>query len=288
MIPSCTFLRPASFVDALQLLDKHPKAVLLAGGTDVIPGMMQNDVRFASAETLIDIHHLPELRTIHESSGGLFVGSAVTFSEVVKHNLIQNHYPLLSAAASTIGSVQIRNRATFAGNFINNAACADSVPPLLAYNAVVFCRSLNSAREIPLSEFLLSPNQTALKPGEIVTGILLPPLSENYRGQFLKLGRRRGIAISRITLAILLKQNQTQIEDIRIASGAVTPIGTRFFELEKSVINKTISDTLCKELAGSLGEAVLETTGLRWSSPYKLPVVQQMCYSLLRELARQQ
>jgi xanthine dehydrogenase FAD-binding subunit len=286
MIPRCDFMRPSSLQEALAVLDQHRHAVVLAGGTDVIPGMQQGDQRFAAAELLLDIHHLSELREIAETKSGLHIGAAVTFSELAVSSLVQTKFPLLAQAAASIGSVQIRNRATIAGNFVNNAACADSVPPLLIYDARVRIRSALGERDAALTEFLLKPNRTALQSGELVTGILLPELPKHYRGSFRKLGRRRGIAISRITLAVLLDQPGEQVRNLRIASGAVTPIGVRFRDLEARAKGKTANDPLWAELAQELGAAVLEKTGLRWSSPYKLPVVQQLFFGLLCDLSR--
>jgi xanthine dehydrogenase FAD-binding subunit len=286
MIPRFEFHRPVSLAEALRVLDEKRNTVVIAGGTDVITGMQQGDSRFVTAESVLDISHLPELRQIAVSGSETHMGAAVPFSEIVASPLLQSSFPLLTQASSLIGSVQIRNRATLAGNFVNNAACADSVPPLLIYDAQVVIRSSSAERRMPIGEFLLKPNRTALQAGELVTEIVLPKVADGYRGSFLKLGRRRGIAISRITLAVMLRQAEGKVSDLRVASGAVAPIGVRFRNLESQAIGKRVGDSLWIELAQRLGEAVLEKTGMRWSSPYKLPVVQQMFYKLLCEIAR--
>jgi xanthine dehydrogenase FAD-binding subunit len=285
MIPHFDFIRPRTLDEALTVLNSNIEPpMILAGGTDVITGMQQGDERFCKAQTLLDIHHLTELRGIEKNAEGWRFGSAVTFSEIASHPAIISDLPLLAQAAASIGSVQIRNRATIAGNFVNNAACADSVPPLLVYDAQVHIQSAKSERIMPLAEFLLAPNRTALHKNELVTELRIPALPAGYSGKYHKLGRRRGIAISRITLAVLLKQKNSVVEDIRLASGAVTPIGARFFDLEARLRGQKISDELFASTAQELGEAILERTGLRWSSPYKLPVVQQMLFGLLCDL----
>ncbi|UCE07118.1 MAG: hypothetical protein JSW07_03520 [bacterium] len=134
-----------------------------------------------------------------------------------------------------------------------------------------------------MQQFLSKPYETQLEPEELVTQVVLPIPSYDYEGDFYKLGRRRGVVISRITLALLLKIESMKIQDIRIASGAVTPIGLRFQELEEFARGKNINDDLFKILAQKLGQSILHKTGLRWSSAYKLPVVQQMFYQLLRQ-----
>jgi xanthine dehydrogenase FAD-binding subunit len=279
------FVKPDSLKEALAVLAQGNSNIRpIAGGTDFIPGLHQNSQRFNRIIKLIDISSLTELRQINKIKTDLSIGAAVTFSEIEKDKSIPKQYPLLTKAVSTIGSRQIRNRATIAGNFVNNAPCADSVPALLVYEAKIKIRTADKSRIIGLEEFLIKPYQTQLLPGELVTEILLPQPPAGFQGDFYKLGRRRGVAISRITLALLLKEKNRKIEAIRIAAGAVTPIGKRFLELERLAAGMEISDHNLQNLSRKLGDQILKQTGLRWSSPYKLPVTQQMFYQLLKKL----
>ena len=285
MIPEIDFIQPENLQQALQSLAQFmEQACPIAGGTDIIPGFHINSQRFRQIKVLIDIGQLPELTTIEHKEDGLHIGAAATFTQIGQHPLITENFPLLAQAAQKIGSVQIRNRATIAGNFVNNAPCADSVPPLLVYDAQIVLQSLNNTRQMPLEKFLLKPYQTQLQADELVKEIILPVPGQGYRGKFYKLGRRRGVAISRITLAILLKLDGTVIDDFRLASGAVTPIGMRLHDLEKMIIGQSANEDLFKEIAIASGQKILEITGLRWSTAYKLPVVQQMIFALLKQL----
>ncbi len=285
MIPAIEFLRPNRIEEALALLsDLQGQARIIAGGTDIIPGLQQSALRFQNIKNLIDINQIAELKVIEKKDHQLTIGAGVTFAELAKSSKVLEDFPLLAKAASKIGSVQIRNRATIGGNFCNNAPCADSVPALLVYDAKVQIFALTQERTISLQELLLKPYQIQLQPDELVAQIILPILPNGYRGEFYKLGRRRGAAISRITLALLIKNVRGTIEDIRIASGAVTPIGLRFYELENFARGKLFENGLLKNLAQKLGQEILDKTGLRWSSAYKLPVVQQMFYQLLCKL----
>ena len=286
---SFDFVKPGSLKEALDTLaQRDPNIRPIAGGTDFIPGLHQDSQRFNQIKKLVDISSLTELKQIKKIKTGLSIGAAVTFSDIEKNKIILKHYPLLAKAVSTIGSRQIRNRATIAGNFVNNAPCADSVPALLVYEAKIKIRTANKSRIIGLEDFLIKPYQTQLQPGELVTEILLPQPPAGFRGDFYKLGRRRGVAISRITLAVLVKQKHRKIEAIRIAAGAVTPIGKRFPELEAMAADMETSDHNLQDLSRKLGEQILEQTGLRWSSPYKLPVTQQMFYQLLHKICLQE
>ncbi|MHB8931710.1 MAG: FAD binding domain-containing protein [Melioribacteraceae bacterium] len=287
MMPSLEIITPKNLNDALNLLSSKEKDIhIIAGGTDVVPGLNQESNRFKDIRLLIDINRIAGVKGIKTDKEKISIGAAETFSDVLQNETVEKKFPLLWKAVSTIGSVQIRNRATIAGNFVNNAPCADTVPVLLVYNATIEIESQSSKREIGLNDFLSAPYKTKLNADEIVTRINIPIPSNEFAGDFYKLGRRRAVAISRITLALLMKSNDRIIDEIRIASGAVTPIGTRFFDLEKFAKGKKADDEFMKELSGKLGEQIIQVTGLRWSSEYKLPVVQQMFYQLLKGIER--
>ncbi len=281
------YIAPKTLNRALSILSKYKKdAKILAGGTDIIPGFHISSRRFIDTKLLIDIKKISQFNQIKEKKDSVEIGPCVTFTQIAENPVIRKYFPLLSKAAETIGSVQIRNRATIVGNFVNNAPCADSVPPLLVYDAQIQIESLKRMRVIPLQKFLIKPYTTALKNDEIVTKVILHKLGNGYSGDFYKLGRRRAVAISRISLAVLMKKSNDIIEEIRIASGAVTPIGIRFYELENSFKGKTTDSATFKELSIMLGRKVLDITGLRWSSEYKLPVLQQAFYYLLMRISR--
>jgi len=282
MIPDFDYFQPETLGQVLELLARYQgKARILAGGTDIMPGFHQQNPRFSNVTCLIDIGKLSALKAIDDGGDCVVFGARVTFSDLAHSALICDEFPLLAQAARSVGSVQIRNRATCAGNFINNAPCADSAPPLLVYDAKISIQSAAAARELALSELLDKPYQTRLQSDEMVTSITLPKIGDGFRGEFYKLGRRRGVAISRITLALLLKTDHAVIQELRIASGAVTPIGKRFPEIEQFARGQNANSDVFKELAQKLGQSVLALTGLRWSTEYKLKVVQHMFYHLL-------
>lgn len=286
MIPQFKYYRPKSINELKSILgDLQDNSRILAGGTDIVPGFIQESSRFTSITNLIDINCIADLKAIKNVDGQVSIASAITFAEIMKNELIQTHFPLLTKAASTVGSIQIRNRATVVGNFVNNAPCADSVPPLLVYDASIKIISPNGERNIPLNEFLLSPYETQLKKNECVTEIIIPAPKENFIGDFYKLGRRSAVSISRISLAFLMHEENKFIKVFKIASGAITPIGKRFYEIENAFVGKEISSETFMEIASTLGKKVLESAGLRWSTAYKLPVVQQMLYQLLEKNA---
>ncbi len=285
MTPAIEILTPKNLNEVLGILSNQNKNLrIIAGGTDVVTGLKQESNRFINTEVLIDINRVAEVKGIEQRNGKISIGAASTFTEIFTNQIVSKELPVLKKAVATIGSLQIRNRATIAGNFVNNAPCADTVPALLVYNATIEIESINSKREISLQEFLQGPYITQLKKDEIVTRINIPVPQTTFVGDFYKLGRRQAVVISRITLAVLVGLNGNKINGIRIASGAVTPIGIRFTEQEKFAEGKEINDNFIKTLSSKMGEEIIKLAGLRWSSEYKLHVVQQMFYVILRSV----
>ncbi len=281
------FRRPQSLPEALTIMAEYgSRARILAGGTDILPGFHQGSRRFENIDLLVDLNAVPEMKKISEEAGQIAIGGGVTFSQIINNEWINKKYPLLVRASSGIGSLQIRNKATITGNFVNNAPCADSVPPLLVYDARLLIQSKVDQRELSLEEFLIKPYGTQLKEDEIVTKIVLPAPDKDWRGDFYKLGRRRAVSISRITLALLLKTDGEMIREMRMASGAITPIGKRFKNIEKLATGQKVGSDFFKELSMRLGEEIMDVTGLRWSSAYKVPVVQQLFYQLLKQVSQ--
>ncbi len=268
----------------LALNNSEINTKVIAGGTDIIPGFIQESSRFINIQKLIDINNVSELKSVEENDEYITIGTGLTFTEIVENKKLNKEFPLLCNAASQIGSLQIRNKATIGGNIVNNAPCADSLSPLLCYNASLIIQSKHLQKQILLKDFLQSAYNTLLSDDEIVTFIRLPKLKNTYKSDFYKLGRRRGVAISRLSLSIVINVENNIIKDLRIAGGAVTPVAMRFEEVEQLGISKTVDNNLLFVLSQEIGKTVLKITGLRWSSDYKLPVIQQSVYQLLKSI----
>ncbi len=287
MFANINYIDCKNFEEAFDNLSLNSnRTAIIAGGTDVIIGIRNNSSRFKDVNLIIDLKSIPKISEIKETEVEILIGSFSTFTSIFENNLIKKYFPLLVDAVSQIGNLQVRNRATIGGNIVNCAPCADSVPPLLVYNAEVVIRNSNGSFRIPLSEFLISPYKTKLKHNEILEAIALPIPQDNYKGKFIKLGKRKGVAISRLTFAILLDIVENKINTLKIASGAITPIATRFNEIEEKYIYSTPNDTTLINLVTDVASSILSKTGIRWSYPYKLPVFQQLLFTELKKLIK--
>ena len=269
----------------LQFINKNgTQSTIIAGGTDVLIELRKDDSKFENVEHIIDIHDIQELRNISVENNVCSIGACCTFKEIGNNELIRSHFPVLKMAVEKIGSPQIRNIATIGGNICNLAACADSIAPLLVYDAQVRLRSESSARTVPLDTILIKPYKTDVHHDEILTQILLPLPDKDWKHCFYKLGRRSGGSISRLSYAILLKTREGKIEDIRFAFGALFSVPKRLKDIENELRHQTISADLWKDVSRKIAQKILDETGVRWSTSYKIPTLQQLFFTSLMNL----
>lgn len=194
-------------------------AYFLAGGTDIMAlkkdGMLDDRL-------WVDISGLKDLKGIKQKDDYIRIGTLSTMTEIEKSDLIKENAAALADAASEMGSPLIRNLATIGGNLANSSPAGDAIPALCALDAVVNIRSAGSQREIPADEFVTGPGRNLLEAGEIITSVDIPLYPTSSSG-FLKLGSRRALAISKVSVAAWWVMADDKIKDISIFMGAVGP-----------------------------------------------------------------
>jgi carbon-monoxide dehydrogenase medium subunit len=213
-----TYLRPRSLGEVVDALVEHgPAARLLAGGTDLIVRMRTGHTQPA---VVIDVKRVPELTAaITTIDGVVRIGARTVMTDLIDDPRIRHDYPALVEAASVVGSVQIRNRATLSGNICNASPAADTAPALLAYGASVNLRGPNGARRVMLTAFFTGPGRTVIERGEVVESIDLPVPAGPTGGAFGRVTRRRGVDLATINLVVVI----TAAGEARFAYGAVGP-----------------------------------------------------------------
>jgi CO/xanthine dehydrogenase FAD-binding subunit len=266
------YCRASSVPEALALLNEpgvrsHP----LAGGTDLVLLMHEPP---PVCDRVIDISLIPDLHRIYQREDQVIIGATATFSEVIESALVQNTAPLLVQACQQVGAVQIRNMGTLGGNVANAAACADSLPALVCLDTVATVVTSSEERRIPVSDLVLGPNRTIIPPGGLVTSLSykIPPAGS--RSKFIKLGRRNAMAISRLTIAVLGRLDETgRIAEARLVPGSATPQIHRFSVVEQSLIGQLPTAQLIQKAAELTIEEMARLAGRRWSSEFKEPAL---------------
>lgn len=211
------------------MLDEHPDALVLAGGTDLMVEVNEARRSVGGDETVVVVNRVPELRswTLDPDSATVRIGAAVTYAELAATPL-SNVLPALGQAARTVGSPQIRNAATLGGNVGTCSPAGDGLPVLAALDATIEVRDRAGTRSMPLSEFMVGVKRTARRPGELITAITVPRL-DGWQG-YAKVGVRNAMVIA-ISGACLAVDRPTR--SIRLALGSVAPTIVRAAEAEQ-------------------------------------------------------
>ncbi len=276
-----TLSRPGTLADALRLLAERPLPVI-AGGTDFYPARQGRPL----PEAALDLSGVAGLGGIARDGRGWRIGAATTWTGIAKADL-PPAFDALRAAAREVGSIQIQNAGTIAGNLCNASPAADGVPPLLALDAVVECASCAGVRRLALSDFLLGPRKTALLPGELVTAILVPDLPAGARAAFCKLGSRRYLVISIAMVAVMIAPDADgRVAVARVAVGAASPVARRLPAVEAALIGRPLDPALSSTPFGDAALAPLAPIDdVRASAGYRRGAVLELVRRAIADLA---
>jgi len=229
------YFRPNSLHDALNVL-ADTRATILAGGTDVFPSLGERPL----SGPVLDISGLAEIRGVQFAAEHILFGARTTWSEVLAAPLPRG-FDGLKAAAREVGSVQIQNAATIAGNLCNASPAADGVAALLALDAELVLASRNASRTLPLSEFILGNRMTARRPDELLTSIRVPRRVEHAVSTFLKLGARRYLVISIVMVAAnLVVDPAGRIGEALVCVGSCSAAALRLAALERDLVGRRV------------------------------------------------
>jgi len=210
--------RPTSLGDAFDLMaEQGSDARLLAGGTDLIIRLRDGSIR---PRTVIDVKRIAELDgEIRESDDGLTIGAHSVMTDLMRDTRILRDYVALAEGAAVVGSSQIRNRATLAGNICNASPAADTAPALLVYGARIVAVGSSGTRTIPIDDFFIRSGVTTLEPGELVSAIQLPRATVPRGAVHVRRTRRRGHDLASVTLTCTVEADGVT----RLAYGSLGP-----------------------------------------------------------------
>lgn len=278
------YLEPTSLSEACRMLAERPgQARLIAGGTDLL---LQMEGGKYLLERVISTARIPGLDAITwDEQQGLTIGAQVTLRQIELHPVVQSRYPALQRGAAEVGSVQIRNLGTLAGNVCNASPSADTSPALLALDAVVRITGANGSRELPISEFWTGPGRTALSPDELLSAIHLPVPDANARTFYYKLAVRKAMDLAMVGVAISLVPQNGGFSNARIALGAVGPVVLRAKEAEQAITGGTITPERIAEAAQLAMAASQPISDQRASAEYRREMVATLTRRGLQQLA---
>ena len=276
------YLKPGSMDEALEVLKTNEHCFALAGGTDLLVTMKSDT---AKTKCLVDLKAISGIDAI-ECDDGFNIGAMATVREIEKSPLIREKLPVLSEAAATLGSIQIRNRATVGGNLCHGSPAADMAAILMAMDSEVRIASANGERRVKLEQFFTGPGSTVVDPGEILAGIHIPEEMQDYRGIYMKHGPRRAMDIGIVNIGILLDADFDNglCRRIMIAMGAVGPTPLRALKAESMLNGNHMTPELIAQAAEAAAEEARPITDFRASAEYRKAMVASLVSKGLKQI----
>jgi CO/xanthine dehydrogenase FAD-binding subunit len=273
------FLRPGTLDEALHTL-AHTHATILSGGTDLFPAFTGGQLK----GPVLDISGINELKGIRAWQDFFHIGARTTWSELLAAPL-PSGFDGLRAAAREIGSIQIQNQATIAGNICNASPAADGVAALLALDAEITLASHAGTRNLPLAEFVQGNRKTVRRPDEILTSIRIPRRWQDAASSFLKLGARRYLVISIAMIAASLLIEDRHVREAAICVGSCSAKALRLTELENALVGAAIDSSMLQIVSAEHFSALSPIDDIRATASYRLEAAQTLVRRALADCA---
>ena len=269
---------------AIRLLEEHPDAKVLAGGSDILVKIREGKLKNVE---LVSIYGLDELRGVMlEEDRTLRIGSLTSFSHITKHPLVQRHMRVLGEAVDKVGGPQIRNIGTIGGNTCNGVTSADSASTLFAYDALVELAGPDGVRTVPIHEFYLKAGCVDLRHGEIETAVLIPKASyDGYAGHYIKYARRNAMDIATLgcSVNVRLSDDKEYLEDVRIAYGVAGPVPLRCPAAERAAMGKKAADETSRRFAEEVLKDIRPRDSWRASKAFREHISQVLARRAIEE-----
>jgi carbon-monoxide dehydrogenase medium subunit len=273
-LPKFEYHAPRSVAEALDLLDRYgERAAVLAGGTDLLVAMKKRE---RISEHLINLKEIEALKGISlDEKEGIHIGALTPLGELERSSVVQEKLIPLWDAVNVMASPQVRSLATIGGNLCSAMPSADTAPPLIALRASIHILGIGSERKVLIENFFRGPGEPDLKPGEILTHILIPKQPEYSSGIYLKLMRRSAMDLAQLGVAVCLSSDAGRqiCMGARIALGAAAQTPIRAHQAEEVLLNKEISQRAAKEAGRIASGEGNPRSSIRASKEYRKAMI---------------
>lgn len=272
VLPKFEYIKPKTIEEATNfLLELGAGAKIMAGGTDLLPPMRGGVLK---PEYLIDIKDLPGLDYLtYDEEEGLRIGALTKLRTIEFSKMVWEKNPSVAQAAKYVASTQVRAKGTMVGNIVNASPSADTPPILIAQGARLLIHGPENTREVPVEQFYKGFKKVDLEKGEIVTGIMVPPLAKDEHAAYIKHSVRKAMDLAIVGVAAWLKMDGNVCVNARIALGAVAITPVRAPEAEQILIGKELTDDVVASAAIAAMENCHPITDVRASADYRQDMV---------------
>ncbi len=282
------YVAPSSLEQAAEYLQRSGEVTILAGGTDLMP--QSQGGRLKLKRTLMNIHHIPELKGIAIDGGAIRIGALATITEIMRSELVKKHLPILVEACDHFASNQIRNAATLGGNVCNASPAGDMLVPLLVLDAEVELASKPNGsltrRRLPLAEFFVGPGRTRRGPAELLAGLHIMLPGANHCARFFKFGTRLALDISTISIGIAGILSNGALSQVRVAFGAVAPVPMRAPRTEQALEGRRLDPATIEAVADVARDEVTPIDDIRATAWYRRELIHNITKRMLAHVAQ--
>ncbi len=275
------YFRPDSLTPALDWLAEKRNVTIAAGCTDLLPATTAQSL----SGPVLDLTAITTLSGISNEEKFWRFGATTTWTDVINSDL-PPAFDTLKLAAREVGSVQIQNAGTLAGNLCNASPAADGVPCWLTLDAQVELQSSSEIRRLPLSQFISGPRQTKLQTGEILSAILVPKSSSIGRSTFQKLGARKYLIISIVMVAARIREDNGVITEAAISVGSCNAVAQRLTEVENGLIGEQLDGETANLISHEMVNDVIDPIDdLRSDAGYRQDAASELVRRSINTLA---
>ncbi len=287
MFPIEKYHFASSVGDAVQALAADEKAKIIAGGTDVLVRLHGGNSDY---DRLVDINGLSELKEIKiDGEGNILIGSLATFTEIMEHEVVKKHLPVIAESLATIGGPQVRNSGTMGGNICNGAVSADSACAALIHEFDLLIEGPEGERTESINGFHTGPGRTILQKGDILKYFCVKP--EHYEGfsaSYYKYAMRGAMDIATIGCGAAVKMKSDIIETLKLAFTVAAPTPIRCRNAEKAIENKTLTEETLQTMADALEEDVKPRDSWRASKDFRLHLIRTLAKKVTQQAVENQ
>jgi carbon-monoxide dehydrogenase medium subunit len=256
---------------------------VLAGGTDLIVQIREHR---RDLDLVVDIKRIPEANELrYDPKQGLTIGAAAPCYRIYEDKKIAGAYPGLIDAVALIGGIQIQSRASVGGNLCNASPAADTIPALIAHQAVCIIAGPKSRREIPVEEFCTGPGRTVLGPGELLLSLRLPPPTRLFGAAYLRFIPRNemDIAVVGAGVSVTLDASRAHCTAARVALAAVAPTPLLVAAAGKTLVDGALNDALIDKAATAAQQAARPISDMRGDADYRRHLVKVLVKRALHQ-----
>lgn len=287
MFPIEKYHFASSVGDAVQALAADEKTKIIAGGTDVLVRLHGGNTDY---DCLVDINGLSELKEIKiDGEGNILIGSLATFTEIMEHEVVKTHLPVIAESLATIGGPQVRNTGTMGGNICNGAVSADSACAALIHEFDLLIEGPKGERTESINGFHTGPGRTILQKGDLLKYFCIRP--DNYKGfsaSYYKYAMRGAMDIATIGCGVAIKMNDDVIETLKLAFTVAAPTPIRCKNAEKAMENKAITEETLQIMTDALDEDVKPRDSWRASKDFRLHLIRTLAKKVTRQAVENQ